>query len=188
MGSRVSRQHRSLASLLWRLDHGHITLDRRSVVVVDETGMADDANLARLTLAVQRAGASLVLVGDHRQLASVGPGGALASLLRRRPDLVVTLDSNVRQLDLAERQALAELRDGSVPKAVAWYARDGRMHTQPTRIDTLVAMTDAWAVDVEAGHDAALLAWRRSDVRLPAPQPAGPVPGGPWWRHGVRGG
>ncbi len=39
--------------------------------------MADDANLARLVLAVERTGASLVLVGDHRQLAAVGPGGAL---------------------------------------------------------------------------------------------------------------
>ena len=74
--------------------------------------MADDANLARLVLAVERSGASLVLVGDHRQLAAVGPGGALAALLDRRPDLVVTLDENVRQHDPAERQALAELRDG----------------------------------------------------------------------------
>ena len=32
-----------------------ITLDARTVVVVDETGMADDANLARLALAVQHA-------------------------------------------------------------------------------------------------------------------------------------
>jgi hypothetical protein len=120
--------------------------------------------LARLVLAVERSGASLVLVGDHRQLAAVGPGGALAALLDRRPDLVVTLDGNVRQHDPAERKALADLRDGSVPRAVAWYARHDRIHVAPNRVDTLVAMTDAWAADVAAGHDTALLAWRRQDV------------------------
>jgi conjugative relaxase-like TrwC/TraI family protein len=164
LGTEAGVDASTFASLLWRLDHGHINLDRRTVVLVDETGMANDANLARLAVAVQRAGASLVLVGDHRQLASVGPGGAVAALLRRRPDLVVTLDRNIRQRDPAERQALAELRDGSVPKAVAWYAGNGRIHSHPTRLDTLVAMTDAWATDVAAGHDSALLAWRRDDV------------------------
>lgn len=155
---------RTFASLLWRLDRGQITLDDRTVVVVDEAGMADDVNLARLVLAVEHARAALVLVGDHRQLAAVGPGGALAAVLDRRPDLVVGLDANVRQRDSAERQALAELRNGSVDRAVAWYARSGRVHIQPSRVDTLVAMTDAWAGDHAAGHDTALLAWRRVDV------------------------
>jgi conjugative relaxase-like TrwC/TraI family protein len=155
---------RTFASLLWRLDRGQVTLDDRTVVVADEAGMADDTNLARLALAAERARASLVLVGDHRQLAAVGPGGALAAVLDRRPDVVVVLDTNVRQRDAAERTALAELRDGSVPRAVAWYAQTGRIHTQPARVDTLVAMADAWATDHAAGHDTALLAWRRTDV------------------------
>ena len=75
-----------------------------------------------------------------------------------------TLDDNVRQHDPAEREALAELRHGVPADAVAWYADHDRIHVQPTRIDTLVAMIDAWAADVDAGHDTALLAWRRDDV------------------------
>ena len=155
---------RTFASLLWRLDHGHETLDQRSVVVVDETGMADDANLARLALAVEHAHANLVLVGDHHQLAAIGPGGALAALIARHPDLTVTLDHNVRQHDPAERVALAELRDGSVHTAIDWYAAAGRIQTRPERIQTLAAMTEAWAADHSAGHDSVLLAWRRDDV------------------------
>lgn len=155
---------RTFTSLLWRLDHGQIGLDDRTVVVIDEAGMADDADVARLVLAIERANAKLVLVGDHRQLAAVGPGGALAALLERRPDLVVALDENVRQRDPAERRALAQLRSGSVAAAVAWYAEAGQITTTPTRIETLVAMADAWAKDVVARHDTALLAWRRDDV------------------------
>ena len=154
----------TFASLLWRLDQGHERLDPRTVVIVDETGMADDANLARLTLAVQHGHASLVLVGDHHQLAAVGPGGALAALIDRHPELTVTLDHNLRQHDPAERTALAELRDGSVTTAIAWYAATGRIHTRPGRVETLAAMTEAWASDLAGGHDSLLLAWRRADV------------------------
>ncbi|MGH9137103.1 MAG: ATP-dependent DNA helicase [Acidimicrobiales bacterium] len=164
LGAETRVEARTFASLLWRLDHGQIVLDERTVVVVDEAGMADDANLARLVLAVERARASLVLVGDPRQLAAVGPGGALAALLDRRPDLAVSLEASVRQRDLAERRALADLRDGSVSRAVAWYARTGRIRTQPARTDTLIAMVDSWAADHASGHETALLAWRLSDV------------------------
>jgi conjugative relaxase-like TrwC/TraI family protein len=164
LGAEANVEARTFASLLWRLDHGQATLDDRTVVVVDEAGMADDADLARLTLAIGRSRAALVLVGDHRQLAAVGPGGALAALLERRPDLVVNLDENVRQHDPDERRALAELRHGSAPNAVRWYATAGRIRVQPRRTDTLIALTKAWAADVDAGHDTALLAWRRADV------------------------
>ncbi len=162
---------RTFQSMLWRLDHGQITLDDRTVVVVDEAGMADDANLARLVLAVERPGASLVLVGDHRQLDAVGPGGALAALLERHPDLVVTLGENVRQHDPGERQALAMLRNGDPADAVAWYADQGRIQVQPTRVETLVAMTDAWAADTRR--------WtRHGAARVAAPGRRRPEPTG----------
>jgi conjugative relaxase-like TrwC/TraI family protein len=164
LGREAGIDSSTFASLLWRLDRGEIALDDRTVVIVDEAGMADDADLARLVLAVERSHAKLVLVGDHRQLAAVGPGGALAALLERRPELVVSLRDNVRQADPAERRALSELRDGSVPKAVAWYAKSGRIHAEPNRVETLVAMAEAWADDLAAGHHTALLGWRRADV------------------------
>jgi conjugative relaxase-like TrwC/TraI family protein len=154
----------TFASLLWRLDHGHVRLDSRTVVIVDETGMADDANLARLALAVQHAHASLVLVGDPHQLDAVGPGGALATLIARHPELTVTLDHNVRQRNPEERLALAELRDGNVATAIDWYANAGRLHTQSSRVETLATMTESWAHDIADGNDSALLAWRRGDV------------------------
>jgi conjugative relaxase-like TrwC/TraI family protein len=164
LGSEAHVEARTFASLLWRLDHRQLVLDDRTVVVVDEAGMADDANLDRLLLAVERAHAKLVLVGDPRQLDAVGPGGALAALIERHRDVVVRLDDNVRQRDADERRALAELRDGSVSDAIAWYVDRGRMSVAPTRIDTLVAVADAWATDVSTGHHTALLAWRRRDV------------------------
>jgi hypothetical protein len=108
---------RTLASLLWRLDQGRLILDERTVVILDEVGMTEDAHLVALTARVEAAGAKLVTVGDHHQLGAVGPGGALAALVRRHPGVVHHLTENRRQHDEAERRALAELRNGDVRQA-----------------------------------------------------------------------
>jgi hypothetical protein len=134
------------------------------VVILDEVGMTDDAHLVALTARLEAAGAKLVLVGDHHQLGSVGPGGALAALARRHPDVVHRLTENRRQHDPGERDTLAQLRDGSVAKAVAWYSRQGRLHSATDRDVALQQAVDAWAVDVEAGHHTGLYAWRRANV------------------------
>jgi hypothetical protein len=157
-------ESRTLASLLWRLDHDRLAFDDRSVVILDEVGMTEDAHLVALTARIEAAGAKLVLVGDHHQLGAVGPGGALAALVRRHPDVVHQLTENRRQHDPAERRTLAELRDGWVAEAVAWYHDRGRLHAVADRDVALQQAVDAWAADVAAGHQTGLFAWRRANV------------------------
>jgi ATP-dependent exoDNAse (exonuclease V) alpha subunit len=150
---------RTLASLTWRLDHHQLELTERSLVILDEVGMTDDADLLSLAAHVEAAGAKLVLVGDDRQLDPVGPGGALGALVARHPGAVHTLSENRRQADAAEREALAELRAGNVRRAVDWYLQEERVHVVPDRHDVLHAAVDAWATDVAAGHRTGLYAW-----------------------------
>jgi conjugative relaxase-like TrwC/TraI family protein len=164
LGRQARVPSRTVRSLLWRLDHGRIALDRCTVVVLDEASLTPDIDLARLLLCVQRAGSKLVIVGDPRQLAPVGPGGALHALLDRHPDIVTVLNQNLRQGDPAERTALHHLRAGGVQAAVGIYATHRCIRVAPTRTETLAAMVDAWATDTAAGHDTLMLAWRRSSV------------------------
>jgi conjugative relaxase-like TrwC/TraI family protein len=154
----------TIRSLLWRLDHGQVTLDPQTVVVLDEAAMTADVDLARLLLCAERACSKVVLVGDPRQLTPVGPGGALQAVLERHPDIVTVLDHNLRQRDPAERQALDRLRAGGVDAAVGFYAASGRIRIAATRTETLAAMIDAWVADTAAGHDTLMLAWRRASV------------------------
>ena len=74
----------ALRSLLWRLDHHGDVLDARPVVVLDEAAMTADADLLRLAVGIERAGARLVLVGDQCQLSAIGPGGAIDASRRYR--------------------------------------------------------------------------------------------------------
>jgi conjugative relaxase-like TrwC/TraI family protein len=155
---------RTLASLTWRLDHGRLELTNRHVVIVDEAAMTEDAALLRVLSAASRAQAKVVLVGDHRQLGAVGPGGGFESLVARYGPAVHVLDHNVRQRDVADRAALAELRDGDVATAVASYARRGRIVVATDRSTALDAVVAGWAADVAGGHQSAMYAWRKLDV------------------------
>ncbi|MDA8061664.1 MAG: AAA family ATPase, partial [Actinomycetota bacterium] len=156
----------TLASLVGRLDRGQLRLGDRSVVILDEAGMTDDVDLARLTTHAQLAGAKLIVVGDHRQLGAVGPGGALAALVARHPDAVHHLAGNRRQTNPEERAALEQLRDGDIGRAVDWYADHDRIRPVADRDGALQAAVDGWAADTTAAGatTAALLAWRRANV------------------------
>jgi conjugative relaxase-like TrwC/TraI family protein len=157
-------ESRTLASLNWRLDHGQLSLTDRHVVLLDEAAMSDDAALLKVLSAAAAARAKVVLVGDHRQLGAVGPGGGFEALVDRYGAAVHVLADNVRQREPAERAALAALRDGDVASAVASYARRGRIVVHRDRDGALDAVVAGWAADVKNGQEAAIYAWTRADV------------------------
>lgn len=164
LGEAAGVESRTIASLVWRLEHGSLRLDDRTVLLIDEAGMTDDRAMLKLLAAVDVAGAKAVVIGDHRQLGAVGPGGGLEALVNRHGPAVHVLDENIRQCDPAEREALEELRAGSVAAAVDWYRANGRLVTTPARDEALDAAVGAWFADVGAGRESVLMAWRRSDV------------------------
>jgi ATP-dependent exoDNAse (exonuclease V) alpha subunit len=90
---------RTIASLVWGLERGHLALDDRTVVLIDEAGMADDHALLKLLAAVDVAGAKAVVIGDPLQLDAVEPGGGLEALISRHGAAVHVVDENIRQRD-----------------------------------------------------------------------------------------
>jgi hypothetical protein len=164
LGKAAGVESRTIASLVWRLEHGSLRLDDRTVLLIDEAGMADDPAMLKLLAAVDVTGTKAVVIGDHRQLGAVGPGGGLEALVNRHGLAVQVLDENIRQRDPAERRALEELRAGNVAAAIDWYRSNDRLVTAPVRDSALDAAVDSWFADVCAGRVAVLMAWRRSDV------------------------
>jgi conjugative relaxase-like TrwC/TraI family protein len=156
---------RTVASLRWRLDHGQLGLDDRTVVILDEAGMTDDRDLLAVLAHARAADARVVLVGDDRQLGPVGPGGALGAILTRVGGTAHVLDRNIRQADPAEREALEQLRSGEVSPAVAWYAANDRIRPASDRDEAIRATVDGWMADTLAGRDSIMLAWRKDSVR-----------------------
>src|SRR5260370_22621120 len=76
------------------------------------------------------------------------------------------LGENVRQDGSNEREALRQLRAGKVADAVAWYAANDRIRIAPDAHEALQATVDAWYSDLCSGRDAAMYAWRRTNVEV----------------------
>lgn len=80
----------SAAKFLKDLDDDRLRLTNKSVVVLDEAGMADTETLAAIHRAVQDKGAKLLCVGDSHQLQPVGPGAAFRLLKEELGDAKLT--------------------------------------------------------------------------------------------------
>lgn len=131
----------------WRLRGGDL-------VVVDEANMAGTDHLAEIQHRCERAGAKLLLVGDPRQLAAVGPGGALADVAEHglRYEL-----SDVRRFSHDwERAASLRLREGD-PDVLTEYDKHGRLRDGGTAEQAEAAASRAWLADTLAGNESLLM-------------------------------
>jgi hypothetical protein len=71
---------RTIHSALGSLDRGKTEWNARTVIMVDEAGMISTRLLARLLSHAEHAGAKVILLGDEKQLASMGRGGMFGYL------------------------------------------------------------------------------------------------------------
>lgn len=132
---------------------GH-ALRAGDLVVVDEAGMASTDQLAEIQHRCARADAKLLLVGDPRQLAAVGPGGALADVAEHGLRYELT---EVRRFTADwERTASLGLREGD-PTVLDDYAKHGRLVAGGTVDQAERAAGRAWLADTLAGRESVLL-------------------------------
>jgi conjugative relaxase-like TrwC/TraI family protein len=142
-------------------------LDARTVLVVDEAGMAGSRKLARLLDHAQQARAKVVLVGDDRQLAAIDAGGGFRALRLRLGASELT--ENRRQLHAWQREAIELVRQGQVDEAVNLYRAHDRVVAADSKPAlTLALLNDWWAAWQDAERDPArdvvVLAARRDEV------------------------
>ncbi|QSR29046.1 DNA primase [Nocardioides sp. S5] len=150
---------------LAKLDHAfhsdqEVRIGPRTVVVIDEAGMADTLTLDRVIAACAQRGARVRLIGDDRQLAAVGAGGVLRDLATTHG--AVRLEEVVRFDDPAEAAASLDLRTGD-RAALGFYLDHDRVHTGDT--DTSLAdVLAAWSREQSAGRECLMLAPTRDLV------------------------
>ncbi|MHB1467811.1 MAG: MobF family relaxase [Solirubrobacteraceae bacterium] len=141
--SALAGQTMTVDALISRAQHSRVQLDEMTSVFFDEAGMSDTDRLDRLTALVEQTGAKLVAIGDAAQLPSIGAGGMFARLTEIAPTVEL---SNVRRtLDAGEQKAWADLRAGRSDRAMAYYARQQRLHLEDTRDEAVERAVSAWA-------------------------------------------
>lgn len=104
----------STAKLLYDLDKGHITLGRKSVVIMDEAGMAGTATIQKLASYIDTAGGKLILEGDANQLQAIDAGAGFRMLADRLGEAELT--EIRRQRDVEDRKTVEMLYQGDRPR------------------------------------------------------------------------
>jgi conjugative relaxase-like TrwC/TraI family protein len=134
------------------------TIGPETLIIVDEAAMASTADLDAVITHALATGASVRLIGDDQQLASVSAGGVLTDLADRYGAL--TLSTVMRFTDpalgSAEGAASLALRNGD-PAALAFYLDHHRVHVGADAVAADAAYR-AWAHDVSQRSDSILLA------------------------------
>jgi hypothetical protein len=124
------------------------------LVAVDESAMANTADLARIHQVCHDASAKLLLCGDHRQLAAVGAAGGM--------ELVA--GSGIRH-ELTETRRFDEDWEGSASLRLRErdqtvlddYHKHGRLIDGGAAEQTVAAAQEAWLADTLAGRRSLLI-------------------------------
>jgi conjugative relaxase-like TrwC/TraI family protein len=125
-----------------RVETGKLKMGFRTVVMMDEAGMADSKRLHELEQLTSAKGSKLVLVGDSAQLSPIGAGGLFAEIEKRAPKAELTQVKRAQHE--WERGAWAELRQGNAAKALAAYQAHDRLHLAHTREQAADRMLADW--------------------------------------------
>jgi conjugative relaxase-like TrwC/TraI family protein len=159
LGEQTGIRTDTLAKLTWSLDHGNLpewaaAVGPSTLMITDESGMADTLSLdAAVQFAINR-GASVRLVGDDQQLTAIGAGGVLRDI--QQSNGAFRLTELHRFTDPAEAAASLALREGK-PEALDFYLDHGRVHVGDIATTTEAAF-NAWVRDRSAGLDAIMIA------------------------------
>lgn len=132
---------------------GRLQLHSRSVLVVDEAGMVGTRQMAKLMEATDRAGATLVLIGDGKQLQPLEAGGAFPELGKRVG--AASLTDIRRQREDWARAAVTDFAYGRAEKGLAAFAERGLLHIED---------------DVKTAREELIERWKVGGIRTPEEQ------------------
>ncbi|WP_043839636.1 MobF family relaxase [Muricoccus aerilatus] len=155
---------RALQGFVKDLDAGRFALQPRSVLIVDEAGMAGSRDVASLLFHACDKGAQVILVGDRRQLASVEPGApffALADTLG-----VARMEDVRRQTTPWIKKASQAFAAGDSVEGLTRYDAKGRIRWGRDAAHTVQRVADAWEKNRQQNPEATrlVLAARNTDV------------------------
>jgi conjugative relaxase-like TrwC/TraI family protein len=139
-------------------------LDAETLVLVDEAGMVATRDLEAVLSAARSAGAKVVLIGDRRQLASVGG----ASALRAVADVVgrsAVLEQVRRQTVEWQRAASVLMARGEVEAALRAYAVRERVELVAGTEAAQARVLAVWSEQRAAhGEDVLIVTRRNADA------------------------
>jgi ATP-dependent exoDNAse (exonuclease V) alpha subunit len=120
-------------------------ITHKTVLVVDEAGMIGTRTMSKLFEYVEKAGATVVLVGDTKQLPPIEAGGPFTRVIQEVAP--AQLNENRRLKNRADVRATNWIRNGDVKKALQDYLERGRLVIEGNRVDAAKRLVEDWSKD-----------------------------------------
>lgn len=159
-GSRIQSTH--IHRLLYEIKNGRRTLNKRTVLVIDEAGMVGTRMMEELVSLTERTGSKIVLVGDHKQLQAIDAGAPFRGLAERLG--VAELQEITRQRERWASQAVTDLATGHAESALHEFAKRGLLKISDSRDDSIEELVKDWKSDFQKGVDTKILAGTRLET------------------------
>lgn len=142
-----------------------LDLDNRTVIVVDEAGMAGSRLVSRLKDHADAAGAKLVLVGDTKQLQPIDNGGAMRSMRESAgPGATAEMNEIRRQDSERDREMVLALKEGDAATGLKIMEERGYLKEHADTDSMRRAVAQNVVDDLRQGKTSIALAGRRADV------------------------
>jgi Ti-type conjugative transfer relaxase TraA len=132
----------TIHSIKAKIAYNSLKLTSQDILVIDEAGMADLNDVAVIVDEVRKAGAKLVLIGDHAQLQPIGKGAPFRAIIERCGFAEINLV--IRQQDAKDRVATMALSKGKISEAVDYYNSKGRVHIFDKSQHAIDGLIDNW--------------------------------------------
>jgi conjugative relaxase-like TrwC/TraI family protein len=128
-----------------------LVLPQMDHLVIDEASMIPATDLATVLEWTETHDITVTLVGDHKQLQSIGPSSLFPRMRQERPG--AELDENLRQRSDLGRECAAFLRDGDPEAALTLLADAGQLVVVASQAEAERVLVDAWASRAAAAGD-----------------------------------
>jgi conjugative relaxase-like TrwC/TraI family protein len=133
-----------------------IHLDSKTVLIVDEAAMVNCRHYRMLLERAEKAGATLLFVGDYKQLGAIEGTSPFRSLMQRFGHASIT--EIKRQVDDWAKKAAKLFSQGNVAAALDMYANRRLLRMGETIDDTIEELVAEWALHcIETPEDARIL-------------------------------
>ncbi|ONC30047.1 hypothetical protein AQ915_20540 [Burkholderia pseudomallei] len=140
LGSAANIRSGSVERFLLDVASGKINLHPKSVVIVDEAGRVGARQMEKIVRQVERAGAKLILMGDHKQTQAFAAGSPFRAAQRTlesmgRESSIQQLTQIIRQRSDDLKAAVVAIRDRTPAAALQWHLARGEVAIVKTEKD-----------------------------------------------------
>lgn len=132
----------SIDSFLYKINTIGVPVNERTVIVIDEGGMADSRKTYLLNQFAKEHSIKLIYTGDERQIQPILGGQAFGTSVDKFG--AAELNVIIRQSNEVEGRSILKVRNGMAEETIKFYKENGGFHFLESRLESEKKLIQDW--------------------------------------------